>query len=58
MDYVLYEMSYVNTVMYGAVLPSYSTKKDRKKKGGRQEVIKADDPKNRDRIKQLLDTFR
>lgn len=51
-------MSYVNTVMYGAVLPSYGTKKDRKKKGGRQEVVKADDPKNRDRVKQLLDTFR
>lgn len=51
-------MSYANTVLYGRTLPSYGTKKDRKKKGGRQEVIRMDDPKNRDRIKQLLDTFR
>lgn len=56
MDYVLYDMSYANTVMYGAVLPSY--KHGRKKGGGKGEPVRADDPKNRDKVKQLLDTFR
>lgn len=43
--------------MYGAVIPSYSGSK---KKGGgdkEQEVIKMDDPRNRERIKQIFDTF-
>lgn len=58
-DYVLYEMSYVNLLMYGAVLPGYGSRKD-KKNGGRQphERIKADDPKNRGKVRQLLESFR
>lgn len=52
-------MSYVNMVMYGAVLPSYrSKKKDGNKTGGKEKVLRADDPRNRDEIRKLLDTFR
>lgn len=54
-------MSYVNLIMYGAVIPSYN--KDRNKKGGaekfdkEQEIIMMDDPNNRERIKQIFDSF-
>lgn len=57
-DYVLYDMSYANTVMYGRTLPSFRVRKDRRKKDARQETVRMDDPKNRDRARQLLDTFR
>lgn len=44
-------MSYVNMVMYGKVLPHYGDKKEEKKG---EEVINADDPKNRDKVRQIL----
>lgn len=60
-DYVLYEMSYVNTLMYGSVLPTYDPDKHKKDKKGRpikpQDVIKVDDPKNRERVRQILDNI-
>ncbi|MDR3246073.1 MAG: hypothetical protein LBT50_06525 [Prevotellaceae bacterium] len=37
-NYVLYEMSYVNLIMYNAVIPSYSSDKDKAVK----EVVDAD----------------
>lgn len=45
--------------MYGAVIPSYSgsKKKGGGDKGKEQEVIKMDDPRNRERIKQIFATF-
>ncbi len=54
-------MSYVNVIMYGATLPTYGGKED-KDKGKRgeqqqQEVIKADDPANQARVRQLIDSF-
>jgi hypothetical protein len=48
-------MSYVNLVMYGAVIPSYNSK--RNKDGKAQEVIMADDPRNRDKVKQFFDSI-
>lgn len=52
-------MSYVNVIMYGAVLPSYHSKKDGSKgidrNGKEQEIVKADDPKNRERVRKFLD---
>lgn len=30
-DYVLYDMSYTNTILYCSCLPSYDTDKDKKK---------------------------
>jgi len=59
-DYVLYEMSYVNVIMYGATLPVYDSKRKDRRGGGSssgQEVIKADDPANRARVRQLIDSF-
>ena len=58
-DYVLYDMSYVNVIMYSSVLPSYKGKgkEDGKKGGGEpQKVIKADDPANRDEVRRFVET--
>ena len=58
-DYVLYDMSYVNVIMYSSVLPSYKGKRkeDGKKGGGEpQKVIKADDPANRDEVRRFFET--
>ena len=47
-DYVLFDMSYANVIMYSAVLPSYDPKKKDKKSGEPQKVIKDDEPANRE----------
>lgn len=47
-------MSYVNMIMYGAVLPSYNPKKEGKKGEG---VIKADDPANRDKVRSFFESI-
>ena len=46
-------------IMYGSTLPSYNKDKDSKKPGGeqQQEVVKADDPKNRERVRAILDSY-
>ena len=46
-------MSYANMVMYGAVLPSYGGKKDNKE--GKQKVIKADDPRNKEQVRKFFE---
>lgn len=57
-EYVLYEMSYANLILYGATLPSYKKKKDGKGgkggKGNDEETISADDPRNNERIIALI----
>lgn len=47
-------MSYANMLMYGSVLPSYDSKKGKDKKKDDDEIINADDPANKDRIRRLL----
>ena len=48
-------MSYVNLMMYGSILPSYDSKKDKSKnKDDKDEIINADDPANKQRIRHLL----
>ena len=42
-------------IMYGAVIPSYGGKKDGEEK--KQEQIKADDPRNKDRVRQFFDSI-
>jgi hypothetical protein len=54
-DYVLYEMSYTNLVMYCAVLPSYSDIKKNAKDSGNITKISADNPKNKGMIKEMLE---
>lgn len=46
-------MSYANLLMYGAVLPSYDS--EEKKEGKEQQVIKADDPTNRDKVRKFFE---
>lgn len=57
-DYVLYDMSYVNMIMFGAVLPSYKPSGDVKADGNqKQEEIKVDDPKMKARARQIIDSL-
>ena len=53
-DYVLYEMSFTNVQMYNAVLPTYDSesKKDKKKKDN--DIIWADDPKNKAKVDDFI----
>lgn len=46
-------------IMYSAVIPSYNGSKDKRdvSNGKPQETIKADDPHNKERIRQILDSF-
>lgn len=55
-DYVLYDMSYANLNLYSASLPTYR-KPDKKETPGKDKkyVINADDPNNRDLIRQIID---
>lgn len=50
-------MSYPNLILYNAVLPSYNTKDESDGSGSGQEVIKADDPRNKERVKQFFDSI-
>ena len=55
-DYVLYDLSYVNLLMYSSTLPSYETGK-KGKNGGEseeQEVVRADDVKNRENVLAII----
>ena len=56
-DYVLYDMSYVNMIMFGAVLPSYKSKTESKDDGKKQEEIKVDDPNMKARARQIIDSL-
>lgn len=65
-DYVLYGMSYANTLLYGASLPVYIPKERRKNTGDPRfngtaygaERIKADDPRNTERMRKILSSMR
>ena len=46
----MYEMSYANMILYSSVLPGHDDEKAEKG----NEVINADDPKNKEKIKQML----
>lgn len=44
--------------MYGATLPTYESKKDKEeRKRAAQDTIKADDPANRERVRELIKSF-
>lgn len=55
-NYVLYQVSFANLTLYSAVLPSYDSRKDAKPEDN--EIIKADDPANADKIKAMFDKYR
>ena len=50
-EQALYDISYANIIMYGATLPSYSSKK-----GGslNEKNIDASDPKNKQRVIEAI----
>ncbi len=57
-DYVLYDMSYVNLIMFGAVLPSYHSQTDGKAGDkDKQEEIRVDDPTMQARARQIIDSL-
>jgi hypothetical protein len=45
-------MSYANMILYGAVLPSYSSKKG--EHGKQEEIINADDPESKELVRNIL----
>lgn len=49
-DYVLYDMSYANVMLYSATLPDYDKRTDKNGK----PVIDADDPKNKEVLRKIL----
>ncbi len=53
-DYVLNEMSYANLNLYSASLPTYRKPDKDGKRDGKGETIRADDPKNRDRVRDFI----
>ena len=58
LDYVLYDISYANIVMLGATLPSIKSHKQRNgasaAEAAGKDVIDAEDPKNRERVKKFF----
>lgn len=55
---VLYDLSYANIVLLGATLPSYHPKREKDGKNGKDgRRIKADDPRNREEVRRLIETF-
>lgn len=54
-DYVLYDVSYANLLLYSASMPSYSNYKEaRGKTDDGQEIVNADDMKNRESVLAIL----
>ena len=52
-DYVLYDMSYANIILYGATLPSF-----RKGKDDKDDTIQADDPNNTEKLKAMIEMMK
>jgi hypothetical protein len=53
-EYLLFEMSYQNLILYSSIIPSYDFDKNGKKKRN-HERINGDDPKNRDKINREIE---
>lgn len=58
---MLYDISYANIIMLSATLPSYKTDDDRQggKRRGKdiksgQDIIWADDPRNREKVRDFF----
>lgn len=60
-DYALYDLSYSNLIMLGAVLPSYNGGKEKERgnsAGGDEDELRADDPRNNEKVMQMIDSFK
>ena len=51
---MLYELSYANLILLGATLPDYSNRNRDTKSADGQDVIDANDPNNRQRVRDFL----
>ncbi|MBD5265343.1 MAG: hypothetical protein HDS44_00050 [Bacteroides sp.] len=55
-DYVLYDMTYANMLLYSASLPSYKKPKDQNGTGKSDDrIINGDDPEMQAEINKLFD---
>ena len=50
-------MSYANLTLYGASLPTYKSHKDKAKGENIGEKINAGDPKNKDKVRAVLNSI-
>ncbi len=50
-------MSFQNMLLYSSVIPSYKPSDEDGKNKKQQETIKADDPKNKQRIRDIIDSL-
>ena len=58
MDYVLYDLSYSNLILLGATLPSYNYDREKSKRSSSgQDIINAEDPKNKEAVKQFFNSI-
>jgi hypothetical protein len=57
-EYALYEISYENFLLYSAAIPSFKAKAKTKNGGKNNEIIKADDPKNRELVKAIIQGYK
>jgi hypothetical protein len=56
MDYVLYDLSYANLILLGATLPSYDSEKSKASSHRHEEVINAEDPRNKEKVRQFFNS--
>lgn len=55
-DYIINEMSYANMLLYTASLPTYQkTDKGENKGKPDTDIVRADDPKNRDIVRKMIE---
>lgn len=53
---MLYDLSYSNVIMLGAVLPSYDSGKNKSDKNTNQKTINAEDPANKAEVDRLFES--
>lgn len=59
-EYVLYEMSYPNVILYSATLPTYNADNDRPGRNGHkpgERVLEITDPDAQSEIDKFLNSF-
>lgn len=57
MEYVLYDLSYPNLILLGATLPSYNYEKAQKGSSVNDDVIDAEDPNNKEAVKNFFNSI-
>lgn len=55
---ILYNLSYANLILYGAVIPSFDDGEKKQKGKDGKDVLYAQDPRNRDMYLQLINNMK